>query len=172
MEPSSLSPGEAVHGLAGRDCVAVDLLQHRFGVRLLERAFDRIIPGEVAGSAGPSDPWNRAYSLFRRCPSLKMKSQFAAAIAGRLDGFVMPLQQPLGIGEAAVLFGMGGGGERRRPRLRCLRAHLAAFDFGASRQNSAVSVSWKSRTTSHSSLRMAFALEARRSSIRPRDFRP
>ena len=65
---------EAIHRLAVGDRVAVDLLQHGFGVRLVERAFDRVVPGQVAESAGPSGSVESAYSCLSRWPRLKMKS--------------------------------------------------------------------------------------------------
>ena len=68
---------------------------------------------------------------------------------------MVPLQQALRVGEGAVLFGVSGGRKEEDLRGNIFRPHLAAIDLRRFFQNSAVSMSWKSRTTSHSSLRIA-----------------
>ncbi len=53
--------------------------------------------------------------------------QFAARVGGRFDGFVVPLQQSLRVGEGPVLFGMRGGGEEEDFGACCFRVFMPEF---------------------------------------------
>src|SRR4029079_1781689 len=88
---------------------AVDLAQD--GVRArLAALVDGVVPGQVLQRAVARI--GRAREAFLDAPSeLVVEPQVAAAVAGRLDGLVVPLQQPLGVGEGAVLLAVGGGGQ-------------------------------------------------------------
>jgi hypothetical protein len=55
--------------------------------------------------------------------------QLAAAVAGRFDRLVVPLQQPLGVGEGAVLLGVGGRGQQEDLGGDLLGAQLAGLDL-------------------------------------------
>jgi hypothetical protein len=63
----------------------------------------------------------------------------------------VPLQQPLGVGEGAVLLDVSGGREEEHLGADVLGAQLAGLELGASYQNDALSISTTSRTTSQSS---------------------
>ncbi len=54
---------------------------------------------------------------------------FAARIAGRLDGFFAPLQEALGVGEGAFLFGVAGGGKKKYFGADFFGFQFAAFDL-------------------------------------------
>ena len=90
---------------------AVDLLQHR-----VRRRARRCGP---CGRVVPRELEDRAVARVRRGPQLAADAlaqvvdplQVRAAVAGRLDRLVAPLQQPLGVREAAVLLGVGRGGQ-------------------------------------------------------------
>ena len=77
----------------------------------------------------------------------------------RLDGLVVPLQQPLGVGEGAVLLGVRGGGQEEDLGGDVLGAQLAGLDLRRVVQNAAVSISTRSRTTSQSSCASAVPLQ-------------
>ena len=89
---------------------AVDLGQHRLGARLVYLALGRVVPGQLAhrpvarlGRAGQPLPDQPA--------EVVGEPQVAAGVAGRLDRRVVPLQHPVGVGEAAGLLGVRGGRE-------------------------------------------------------------
>ena len=89
----------------------------------------RVVPREVEHRpvlAGPSS--RRACSRTRR-PRWYMNHRSERAVARRLDRLVAPLQQPLGVGERAVLLGVGGGGQQEHLGADVLRAHLARLDL-------------------------------------------
>jgi hypothetical protein len=62
-------------------------------------------------------------------PEVIVKPQFGPSVTMRFDCLVMPLEQPLSIGEAAVFLGVSGG---RHPEDLCvdiLRPQVPAFDL-------------------------------------------
>ena len=107
--------------------VAVDLAQDRFRVRLLPHAAHRILPGQrlnrpIArqGAVG--------VELLQPAAEMEDEMQVRAAVARRLERRIVPLHQPLGVGDRAVLL----AGQCRRqqehlgPDLR--RLAFAALD--------------------------------------------
>ena len=88
---------------------AVDLSQHRLGVGLVVRPLHRVVPGQVEDR--PVAGVLRRGELLPDAPAQVMEEvQVRPAVLGRLHRLVVPLQQPLGVGERAVLLGVGGGG--------------------------------------------------------------
>jgi hypothetical protein len=83
------------------------------------------------------------------------EGQVADAVARRLAGLVVPLQQPLGVRERAVLLDVRRRGEEEHLGLAVLGDDLAGLDLGESFQNVADSISTRSRTTSQSSCAIA-----------------
>ena len=93
---------------------------------------------------------------FQSQPKLDGEPEIGAGVAGRVGGAVVPLDQALSVGVGAIhLGGRGGrqeedlGGDRPRASVSPL------FTSGLSVQNVAVSVSYRSLTTSQSSLARA-----------------
>ncbi len=67
-------------------------------------------PRSDARAARHVDPSNPAYSCFQALAEVVDEPGIGPAIAGRIDGLVVPLQEPLRVGEAAFFFRGGGGG--------------------------------------------------------------
>jgi hypothetical protein len=86
-----------------RDRVAVDLGDYCLGGRLLDATFDRIIPVEILDGA-IFRIGRIGIELFKATAQMIGEMEFAAAIAGRFDSGMMPLDNTLGLGEAAVFF--------------------------------------------------------------------
>ena len=80
--------------------------------------------------------------------------QIAALLVLRLDGLVVPLHHPLGVGERPVLLGVRRGREEEHLGRDVLGAHLTRSISGPSFHHVALSISEKSRTTSQSSFDM------------------
>ncbi len=109
---------------------AVDLGEDGFRVRFGLPALRRVLPGQVEhrpvhlvggpGELPPDDP-----------PQVVGEPQVAARVAGRFDRLVVPLEQPLGVGEAAVLLGVRGGRQEEHLGADVLRAQLPGLDLGA-----------------------------------------
>ena len=134
-----LQIGEAGHGFAVGESVAIDLFEHRFGARLLVFTVGRIIPGEIEN--GPVFRLGGARVQFLQ-PLAQMKDEmeFAARIAGRIDRFVVPLQQALRIGETAVFFRVRGGRKEEDFGRDIFGATSPRSCSGETFQNSAVSI--------------------------------
>src|SRR6201999_269975 len=89
---------------------AVDLGQHRLGARLVVHAAGRVVPGEV--QHGTVSLVGRVpETLADATPEVIHEPQLRALVGDGLDRLVVPLHHPLGVGEGAVLLGVGGGGE-------------------------------------------------------------
>src|SRR5207248_7744795 len=90
-------------------------------------------PGRVA----PHETPDGLVALFPRARVKLLEAQaevvgeieIAAAVAGRLDRLVMPLQEPLRVGEGAVLLDVGRGGEEEDLGLDVPWRHLARLDL-------------------------------------------
>src|SRR5690606_41768543 len=68
-------------------------------------------------------------TLFRSPPAqVVVEPQLAALVAGGLHRLVPPLQQPLGVGEAARLLGVGGGGQEEHLGGDLFRPQLTGLD--------------------------------------------
>src|SRR5205085_10856112 len=67
--------------------------------------------------------------LLEAQPEVVSVIELAAAVCGRLDRLVMPLEKPLRVGERALLLDVGRGGEEEHLRLDLLRRHLARLDL-------------------------------------------
>src|SRR5581483_1035881 len=96
--------------LAIGDGVTVDLLEDGGGIRLLVGALGRVVPGEVldglvagVGAAGVES--------LEPDPKVIHEPQVGAAVARRLDDLVVPLDEPLGVGEGALLLTRQRGGQ-------------------------------------------------------------
>ena len=122
--------------------IAVQLGQHRLGGRLGLGAVLGVVPGQVehrpvglgrgAGQPGP-DPLAQVVD----------ERQVAAGVAGRVQRLGVPLEQPLGVGEAAVLLHVRGGGQEEHLGRDLLGDQLAGGDL---RRRS--SRTWRSRSGS------------------------
>ncbi len=119
---------------------AVDLGEHRLGGRLGQRPLHRVIPGEVqhrpvhlvSGASWEHPQAPRARQLGAdQPPQVVGEPQLAARVARGLHRGMMPLQHPLGVGEAAALLGVRGGGHEEHLGADVLRAQLAAVDLRA-----------------------------------------
>ena len=91
---------------------------------------DGVVPGQVqqrtialVGGAGQS--------LSDPVAQLDEELQFALAVAGRLDGLVPPLHQPLRLGERTCLLDVGGRGEEEHLGRDVLGSQITGGDFGA-----------------------------------------
>ena len=87
-------------------------------------------------------------------------NQLAAAVAGRIDRLLVPLQQALRVGERPVLLGVAGGGKEEDLGADVVGRSSPRSTSGESFQNVAVSTSTMSRTTSHFSFASAGARAA------------
>ena len=128
--------------------------EHRLGVGLGVRARRRVVPGQVQQRAVASSVEPASRSRIRSGRGGR-RTTARCGVAGRLDGLVAPLQQPLGVGERAVLLGVRGGGQEEHLGARCPRcASRRSRSPAPSFQNVALSIIARSRTTSQSRLAM------------------
>src|SRR5437764_5556895 len=110
------------------DDVAVDLFQHSANVGVGVRAFRRVVPPE---RTEPSASRATIFCGFRLQATTEVihEPQLAATVAGWLDRFLMELDEPLCVGEAALFFSVTGGGEEEDLRPDVLRPQFAALDL-------------------------------------------
>jgi hypothetical protein len=82
--------------------VAADLGEHRLGAGLVELPDRRVVPGQV--EERPVFLVLRLLELLAELqPEVVVEPELRAAVGLRLDGLVVPLQQPLRVRERAVL---------------------------------------------------------------------
>jgi hypothetical protein len=73
--------------------------------------YGKVIPGEVA-QALVLRPGRVPIKVLESTPEVIDKPQVRARVTGRIDRLVVKLQQPLRIGEGAILLGRPGGGQQ------------------------------------------------------------
>ncbi len=102
-----LQLGVARQRPAGRHLETADLPQHGRGARLVVAAGHRVVPGQLEHRAVP---WQGrgGQPLPDDLAQMVEEPQVGAALAGRLQGLLPPLQHPLGLGEGAIFLHMRG----------------------------------------------------------------
>ena len=115
---------EPLQRQAAADEPPVDLSKHIFDDRLVVRTGDGIVPGQRP------QPRVRRVRIggrfrFESPPQMEHEPGVAAAIAGRFDGLVVPLQQALRVREAPRLFGVTGRRKEKDLGRNPLRRDLA-----------------------------------------------
>src|SRR5450755_4820559 len=90
---------------------------------------DGVIPGQIEQRAIPRISRSRE-ALLELPAELVEEMQLAAAVTRRLDRLVVPLQHPLGLGEAALLLHMRRGREEEDLGRDALGAQLFGRDLG------------------------------------------
>ena len=118
----------AGHGLAVGDGEAVDLLEDGLSRGLRMVAVGRVVPrqledGLVLGIDGAGELLPDAATEVVREP------QVGTGVARRIEGLVMPLQHALGVGEGAVLLGVGGGRKQEDLGADVAGSELAGLDL-------------------------------------------
>ena len=116
--------------LAVRDRVAVDLAEDRLGIGFALRAALRIKPGERLDTAVATV---RAVGVERLQALAEMvdEPEIGTAVARCVQHGVVPLHQPVGVGDRAVLLAGQGGREEEHLGLDVLRPRLALLDEAA-----------------------------------------
>ncbi len=90
----------------------------------------RVVPGQVEQRAVAGQ--RRAGQLLPDHPAQVVEEpQLGAAVGGRVDGLLPPLQQPLGLGERALLLHVRGGRQEEHLGAALLGHDLAGRDLGA-----------------------------------------
>ncbi len=120
--------GERRERPTGGHLVPVDLPQYRLRARLVVLTLDRVVPGEV--EQGTVTGFGGARQLPPDQPAEVVEEpEFGPAVAGRLDRLLPPLQQPLGLGERALLLHMGRRRQEEHLGTALLGHDLAGLDL-------------------------------------------
>src|SRR5258708_3245786 len=114
--------------LIGED-VTVDLLQDLLDAWLPDGAAHAVVPGQGVEPGVPR-PGIPARLCLEPGAEVIHEPGFAAGISWRVDGFLVPLEQPLRVREAAVLLGVSGRRQHEDLGADRLGPELAALDFG------------------------------------------
>src|SRR6202008_2398870 len=106
---------------------SVDFLQHFFHAGIVVLAYQCIIPGECV-QASIARARIAPGSLFEPAPQVIYKPWLAARITRRVNSFLVPLDQSLGVGKAAPLFCMTRCRHEEDFGSDVFSSKLAAFD--------------------------------------------
>src|ERR1051325_6649707 len=90
----------------------VDLLEHLLDGRLVVRAFGPIVPPQGVQTFVPAAARAPRLVLEPR-PEVIDEPRFATRVARGVHSLFVPLQQPLGVREAALLLRVAGCGEEK-----------------------------------------------------------